>query len=95
MPGRAPGHSLTPVPGTSAEAGPRLGGSQHASDALGQVRSGLCRRSGPPRGSPLPLLVSLPRGVVQDNRRSFGPSGADGSGVRHLRLRSHAPLVAF
>ncbi|KAJ1113011.1 hypothetical protein NDU88_001271 [Pleurodeles waltl] len=87
---RAPAHSLSPAPGINAATGPRPWGSPAISNGLRQARSGLRWCSGHPHGSPLSLPVNLPRGVAQDNRRSLGPSGADGSSVRHLRLRGHA-----
>ncbi|KAJ1195483.1 hypothetical protein NDU88_004763 [Pleurodeles waltl] len=37
-----------------------------------------------------PFLV-CPGGAAQDKSRSFGPSGADELGVRHLRLLVYAP----
>ncbi|KAJ1140098.1 hypothetical protein NDU88_006458 [Pleurodeles waltl] len=88
---RAPAHSLSPAPGISAATGPRPWGSPAVSNGLRQARSGLRWCLGHPHGSPLSFPVNLPRGVAQDNRRSLGPSGADGSSVRHLRLRGHAP----
>ncbi|KAJ1150458.1 hypothetical protein NDU88_003249 [Pleurodeles waltl] len=91
---RAPAHSLSPAPGINVATGPRPWGSPAISNGLRQARSGLRWCSGHPHGSPLSLPVNLPRGVAQDNRRSLGHSGADGSSVRHLRLRGHAPLVA-
>ncbi|KAJ1217038.1 hypothetical protein NDU88_004634 [Pleurodeles waltl] len=90
-PSRTPAHSLSPAPGINMATGPRPWGSPAVSNGLRQARSGLRWCSGHPHGSPLSLPVNLPRGVAQDNRRSLGPSGADGSSLRHLRLRGHAP----
>ncbi|KAJ1143796.1 hypothetical protein NDU88_010100 [Pleurodeles waltl] len=88
---RAPAHSLSQAPGINAATGPRPWGSPAVSNGLRQARSWLRWCSGHPHGSSLSLPVNLPQGVAQDNRRSLGPSGADGSSVRHLRLRGHAP----
>ncbi|KAJ1097077.1 hypothetical protein NDU88_002204 [Pleurodeles waltl] len=92
-PSRVSAHSLSPAPNINAATCPRPRGSPAASDGLRQARSGLHRCSGRPHGSPNSLPVNLPRGEAQDNRRSLGPSGADGSSVRHLWLRGHAPHI--
>ncbi|KAJ1200636.1 hypothetical protein NDU88_004457 [Pleurodeles waltl] len=83
---------LSLAPGINAATGPRPWGSPAVSDGLRQARSGLHWCSGHPHGFPHSLPVNLPRGVAQDNRRSLGPSGADGSSVRHLWFRGHAPI---
>ncbi|KAJ1141973.1 hypothetical protein NDU88_008301 [Pleurodeles waltl] len=40
-------------------------------------------------------LSICPGGGAQDNRRSLGPSGVDGSSVRHLWLRGHTPTFRY
>ncbi|KAJ1213214.1 hypothetical protein NDU88_000852 [Pleurodeles waltl] len=94
-PSRVSAHSLSPAPDINAATGPRPRVSPAASDGLRQARSVLHRCSGRPHGSPHSLPVNLPRGEAQDNRRSLGPSGADGSSVRHLWLRGHAPGLSL